>query len=416
MLDGPGLQMILCSSDDDATALRESGFQSVRVVNDSNSLFVQNADGWDMDPALAIMSKFVLAFESGSERLRDAIGARLDDTACRWVEWPDGCRSAADTLRRRGPTELGAIVRAGRPMWTDEVCVMSDIPEPDEQQSYTTGFKLLDEHGFRLVRPAFMPVIGPYGSGKSVLLRQLICNLYHLHGWRTLITAFEEKIKPRYVRDFRRHMIRQEVINPRSGEVDWRPIHQSQWTAQHVETADKQIEDAFRFLRRKRNATLDMERLIDRIEYAVRVYGLECVVIDPVNEIDHQVGRGESKTDYMGRFIMRLKALADDYDLLMIVAAHPPKEGVEKRLSKGRPMTLNDGADTAHWGNKADIGWCVWRPGMDDMCPTYLHIDKLKDHDIMGSPTVAKLMLDKGLGRFAATQIGYDVLGEMADV
>ena len=36
-------------------------------------------------------------------------------------------------------------------------------------------------------------------------------------------------------------------------------------------------------------------------------------MIDPVNEIDHQVPRGESKTDYMGKFIMRLKALADDY-------------------------------------------------------------------------------------------------------
>ena len=61
------------------------------------------------------------------------------------------------------------------------------------------------------------------------------------------------------------------------------------------------------FLRRKRNTVLDLERLLDRIEFAVRVYGVKVVAIDPVNEIDHQVPKGESKTDYMGRFIMRLK-------------------------------------------------------------------------------------------------------------
>jgi hypothetical protein len=43
----------------------------------------------------------------------------------------------------------------------------------------------------------------------------------------------------------------------------------------------------------------------------------------------------------MGRLIMRLKQLADDYGLLVIVCAHPPKDGVEKRHSKNPLLTLN---------------------------------------------------------------------------
>jgi twinkle protein len=127
-----------------------------------------------------------------------------------------------------------------------------------------------------------------------------------------------------------------------------------------------------------------------------------------VNEVDHVVPHGESKTDYMGRFIMRLKQLADDYELLMIACAHPPKDGVEKRMSKSGLLTLNDGADTAHWGNKADIGWCAWRTTMRG--PTLLHVDKLKNHEAMGEPTLAELHLDKALGRFDVMRTGYDIL------
>jgi twinkle protein len=140
----------------------------------------------------------------------------------------------------------------------------------------------------------------------------------------------------------------------------------------------------------------------------VKVYGVDVVMIDPVNEIDHEVPRHQSKTDYMATFIMALKALADDYNLVMIVAAHPPKEGVEKRLAKGKLLTLNDGADTAHWGNKADIGWTMWRPEFDG--PTLLHVDKLKDYESMGRPTLCELVLDPRMNRFEVRRIGYDIL------
>src|SRR5262249_5498175 len=76
-------------------------------------------------------------------------------------------------------------------------------------------------------------------------------------------------------------------------------------------------------------------------ECAVRVYGGKVIGIDPVNEIDHQVPGGENKTDYWGRFIMRVKQLADDYELLVIACAPPPKDGVEKRMMKNRLLTLN---------------------------------------------------------------------------
>jgi twinkle protein len=285
-------------------------------------------------------------------------------------------------------------------MWSDEVSTIDDVADVGPVETYESGFPELDEHGVRITLPAFMPVIGPYGSGKSVFLRQLLVNLYKLHGWKFLITSFEEKVKPRYQRDLRRHFIGKPYCD-RDGEV--------LWSDEEIALADAEIRKSAVFLRRKRRVTLDQERLLDRIEFAVRAHGVRVVAIDPVNEIDHQVPKGESKTDYMGKFIMALKALADDYGLLMIVCAHPPKDGVEKRMAKDKVLTLNDGADTAHWGNKADIGFCVWRTLEG---PTLLHGDKLKDHETNGKPFLAEMLLDPTLNSFRINRMGYHILQE----
>ena len=85
------------------------------------------------------------------------------------------------------------------------------------------------------------------------------------------------------------------------------------WTEVDKVQTDIELKQAAKFLLRKRNTLLDMNLPLGRIEFAVRVYRLKVVVIDTVNEIDHQVPKGESKTDCLGRFIMRLKQLANDH-------------------------------------------------------------------------------------------------------
>lgn len=386
----PTMRLALCASERDATALKSAGVRSIRVLKSVEDLYRFNGQAYELDATLAHFSEFVLAFPRGSETLRDDVAMRLGDVKCKWINWPDQINCAFD-LADDTESTLWNLVESARRMWTDIVCTLHDIPDPEPEKTYKTGFPLLDRHGLRLVRPAFMPIIGPYGSGKSVLLRQLSVNLWKLHGWRTAITSFEERVKPRYQRDLRRHLIG----------------HGGPYTDDEIVQADDEINHAYRFIRRPRGQLLDADGLINAVEYAAKVYGVEVVVIDPVNEIDHQVQRGESKTDYMGRFIMRLKQLADDYSLLIIACAHPPKDGVEKRLQKNGLLTLNDGADTAHYGNKADIGWCVWR-NLDG--PTMLHVDKLKDHESMGHPTLVELRLDPRLNAFREERIGYEIL------
>src|SRR5262245_283429 len=376
--------LVVTFTEDHQALCRAGGMKHVLLANHPSAILTQDGE---LQPNVAFFGSYVILIPEAWEHIRDEAAIRLGDEVCRWGYLPD---KAEDVAGRVG---------AARPMWTDEIATMQDIPDVGPEKTYKSGFDALDRHGFRIVLPAFMAMIGPYGSGKSVFLRQLLVHLWRLHQWKFLITSFEEKIKPRYQRDLRRHLIGRPMCNER-GEI--------LWSAVDIAKADAELERCVVFLRRKRKTILDLDRLLDRLEFAVRVHGVKVIGIDPVNEVDHIVPKGESKTDYMGRFIMALKALADDYDLLVICLAHPPKDSVEKRLSKKAGLlTMNDGADTAHWGNKPDIGFCLWR-NIDG--PTYLHGDKLKDHETMGQPFLAEMRLDPTMNRFNITRMGYDVL------
>jgi hypothetical protein len=360
----------------------------VMVVTDTKDLYAYNthAEKFDIKEELTAYDTFTIVFEPGLERLRESIASTLDDTKCWIVD--------LETAPWNYPSDqLAEIIKAPRRIHGNRVFEFGTLPEEPPQEAFTTGFPLLDRHGFRVVRSAFMPVIGPYGSGKSVLLRQLAVNMWKLHGWKSCFTTFEEK-PARFERDFRLHM-----AHAMGNNVD-----------PNGDRVSREIRSTFRGIRRERHRVMDVEQLCDDIDYACRVYGVDMVVIDPVNEVDHNVPKGMSKTDYMGEFIMKLKHLADDHNLLMICAAHPPKDSGSRR-NANHLYTLNDGADTAHYGNKADIGWTVWRPDLTDG-RTYLNIDKCKDVDVMGRPEVFKLGM-RPTGAFEVTDGGPMVLAEI---
>lgn len=367
-------------------AARHDGFRFGATLNPAHGpeqIILDDA----LPASWAPFRSFVIVIRAGDEELRDGLAIRIGDDRCRWTYWDDG-----------DPTNIGTAINTARLMWADEIATIDDIPEEGVQQTFKTGFKVLDDHGLRITLPCLMPIIGPYGSGKSVWLRQLLVNLWMQHGWKSVLTSFEERVKPNYLRDYRRHLI------GKRAEL---------WTDEDIVHADAQIREGFVFLRRKRNTVLDMDRILDRIAFAVRAHGVKVVAIDPVNEIEMTPGYGQNKTDMMGQFLMRLKALADDYGLLVIVCAHPPKAGVEKRLQAGNMLTLNDGADTAHYGNKADIGICIWRRHTG---ATFLHLDKTKVHEVNGRPMLFEMIMspqDSEMGqRFAVTRQGYELIGE----
>src|SRR5262245_34269389 len=230
--------LVLTLGEEAVELCKKAGLRHVKDAK--HQLDILNIDG-TVRPEVEWFGDYVLLIPEGGEQWRDTAAIILGDERCRWAYFPED------------PEDIPSKVATAAAMWSDEVSTIEDVPEPGPVETYQTGFRMLDEHGFRLTLPTFMPIIGPYGSGKSVFLRQLLVQLYKQHGWKFLLTSFEEKVKPRYQRDLRRHFIGKAYIDA-AGKVIW--------TEEEIARADAEIRKSAVFLRRKRNALMDMARLL----------------------------------------------------------------------------------------------------------------------------------------------------------
>ncbi len=94
------------------------------------------------------------------------------------------------------------------------------------------------------------------------------------------------------------------------------------------------------------------------IEDAVVRYGVDWLLLDPWNQVEHKRDRGQNESDYQGKAIAALKRFARSYDCGVIVVAHPTKD-VKLPNGEIRQPNLYDISGSAHWYNAADHGVVV---------------------------------------------------------
>jgi len=397
-------QLIICEGEFDALACIQAGFlDSISVPNGAPSSGNEEGEarykflykGEALHPEIDKFRKMILAVD-GDEKggyLREALAVRLGEDRCFWIEWPDGCKDANDVLKMHGARHLSEIIDNARRMFVDEVATLDDIPNPPEERAYHVGMPGIEKH-LKFPRKGFVTVLGPYESGKSTLLRQIAYNMHIHHDWKVGITCFEESAKWRTVNAFRKIIIS-------------RP--QATWSDKDIRDADNTIRKFLIFFQKKKRQLMTGARLVSRIEFAIKVYGLNMIMIDPFNEIDHNWDRAKSKTEYIGDFIMLLKDIADSYGVLIICCVHPPAMSMRTQNNKKHKIfTLSDAADSAHFGNKSDIGICAWKASSDGF--TLLNIDKIKNRELLGTPTGVELKFEKDQERYRVNRTGWDVL------
>ena len=166
---------------------RQQGIRAVRE-NASTPPSVLDSRG-RLLPELEYYREFVILIPEGGEQLRDTLAINIGDVRPALGICPR--RAGKHSLRHRW--RQAHVDRRGGPTVRH--------PRARRAQGLRDRLCQLDRYGLRIVTPAFMPIVGPYGSGKSIFLRQLLINLWRLHGWKFALTSFEEKVRPRFERD-----------------------------------------------------------------------------------------------------------------------------------------------------------------------------------------------------------------------
>lgn len=299
---------------------------------------------WNNRDRLKHVKRFILAVDNDApgKRLAAELVRRLSAGRCLFVTYPTDCKDLNDVLTKHGPEHVASVLNAARPYPVRGLYRLSEYPELPAVPTVSTGWWTVDKH--LLPYPGeFMVVTGIPSHGKSTWVLNLLTNLASLHGWRSAIFSPEMPTVP-HLRDKLRRI--------KGGTRQAEP---------HI---DAFIDDAFVFIDADPTggdeADFDLDFIIDKATDAVLRDGIRCLVIDPWNEVEHAKRRDETMAEYIGRGIRQLKRFARQYEVAVIVIAHPTKE--VGRDGKSRPPTMYDIDGSAHWFNKADHGVVIDRP------------------------------------------------------
>lgn len=117
--------------------------------------------------------------------------------------------------------------------------------------------------------------------------------------------------------------------------------------------------DHFYLINPEDNYTFD--EIILKAKYLVTRKGINCLFIDPYNQIEHRMERGEREDLYISRFMAKLKRIAVQLDIVVILIAHQvtPTFGRDEDYPQPDTYKIKGGGT---FSDKSDNVIAVWRP------------------------------------------------------
>lgn len=274
---------------------------------------------------------------------------------------------------------------------TPEIVTAASLKDPvierydsPVKRGLSTGWYSMDP--FYTVVPGELTVItGVPSHGKSSWLSHLLINMCEYHDWRVGMYSpenqpldyFVSRLLPLYVR---------------------KPFHEGMSPRMNRHERDEGIawlDSHFVFLD---PINPNVDRILGLALRAKKKGGLDALVIDPWNEVQHP--QTHSETTYISEMLTKIRRFGRRYGIHIFIVAHPMKLVKAKDGTYPIP-TPYDISGAAHWRNKADNCITVWR----DLDPastathTSVHIQKIRFDDA-GKLGMVELGFDGTTRRF----------------
>ena len=324
------------------------------------------------------------ADQAGKVLLHD-LTLRLGAYRCKWVPYPKGCKDLNDTYMRFKRAGVDECFRRAEWVAIEGIYRMSQLAPVPDYPTTPCGVDGLNEH--YLLRQGDLTVIsGMPSHGKTTLVDEIACNMAKLHGWKVCFGSFEQSPKTDHLRYLRTYFL-------------GKPAHLLPENSEKLAEADKWIDENFMFIvpdfdNQKEPVSVDWA--IEKAAAAVIRHGVQLVIIDPYNELDHERGRGETLTEYTGQAIKKFKRFAKKHLVHVIIIAHPAKLDRNQDGKYAIP-SLYDISDSAHWYNKPDLGMVIFR---NEVMVNIVRVQKCRYEGKIGKIGDVYLKYDDYRGQF----------------
>lgn len=283
----------------------------------------------------------------GRSMARAVFGA-LEEVAkaVRVVEWPEGCKDANDVLVQHGEAAVVSALDAARIMAPlgIEVSGLHDLPPMPDRTIYRPGDPAYDEV-LRAELGTVNVITGIPNHGKSTVAVAALHSMA-VHN-RVRIGAVMFETHPAQLRN---HIHRLEtgspfvMGDPRCDEAARKAS--KFWAVVHPQEDD--------------NVPFNMDWAKSMIRTLALHHDCKIVLIDPWNELEHNIGNGETETQYIKAALAFLRKVAKRYDVAIFIVAHP------KKVELTTPPTGYDIAGSSTWYDKSYMGLTVYRTDDED--------------------------------------------------
>jgi twinkle protein len=192
-------------------------------------------------------------------------------------------------------------------------------------------------------------ITGIPGSGKDEFLNLITTGLARFEQWKFGVCSFEEPASIN-VTKLQEKMVGK-AFDFRINEADRMNDQEFEWSLQF-------IKQSFYFINIDQVGAKG-EDIIHKAEELVKRYGINGLIINPWNYLEHNIPGNYTETQFISEFLTVMINFCVKCGVHLFLVAHPTKIQKRKDTGKYEVPTLYSISGSAHFFNKTYNGICV---------------------------------------------------------
>jgi len=259
-------------------------------------------------------------------------------------------------------------------------------------QGETTHFKKIDEH-FKWKRGELTLMHGIMNQGKSTMIMQLCLMKAVFEGYKYAFFSPEQDPPDDFYDD---------LIHMYIGENTQYGFANQMPETEYVKGMDF-IKEHFFYIYPE-NESPSPDYINTRFVELIKKHKVDGCVIDPYNQLDTDIKKNGGREDlYLSAFLSQQKRLAQQYQIFMVIIAHP--RGSLSKNSNGdyEKPNVYDLSGGAMWSNKCDNVLCTYRPYYTsdyERRDVEFTSQKIKKQKLCGTPGTVQMRFKRGAMRY----------------
>jgi len=303
--------------------------------------------------------------------LKNELSRRFGFEKCYNVDFKD-CKDANEYLIKYGKFELANTIKFAREFQIEGIYRVEDIEENLDvlwQKGMQPGKKVLFNDLDSLItweKTKLAVITGIPGHGKTEFIDEIIERLNIIHKWKFGIFSPES---------FPLEVHAGNIISKLTGKK----FNRNFLDIEEYYEAKNYMNDNYYFIKPK-DENFSLNNILDRAKILIKKYGIDGLIIDPWNRLEHQIGSSLSETNYISQQLDKLTNFAQTYNVLIFLMAHPRKMAKKKGEDFYEVPNLYDINGSANFYNKCDYGLTVYRNYQkgENESTTEIYVQKVK--------------------------------------